>query len=75
MFAFLNEPPGTKLEQPPYLNLEAMELGGMVTQSEPLEEYATSDLARRILAGIPIAAIWGIIIYISFLHYTIKAMP
>jgi len=52
-----------------------MELGGMITQSEPLEEYATSDLARRILAGIPIAAIWGIIIYISFLHYTIKAMP
>ncbi len=46
----------------------------MFARSERLEQ-ATNNLAHQILAVMPIAAIWGIVIYISFLHFTIKAMP
>ena len=45
----------------------------MSAQSQPLE-HSASDLPHRVLAGILIATIWGITIYISFLHLTIKAM-
>jgi hypothetical protein len=45
----------------------SVELGSMLLPLEP-SEHATSDLERRILAGIPIAVICGIVMYVSFLH-------